>query len=150
MVIFVSYVSRSKIPQPPDSIQDVTELEAYLETLVNSGSPQGLSMIIVKNDRIVYSKGFGWADGPRKIKATPQTVFHWWPITKVPTAIAILQLQEQGKLQLEDAVSKYLPFFEVAYPSDKRTTITIRHLLNHSSGIPDASVLRLAEWMLLQ
>ena len=145
--ILMAYVASPKIPQPPVSVQNVIELDAYLETLVNSGSPQGLTMVIVKNDSIVYSKGFGLADGPRKIEATPQTVYHWWSITKIPTAIAILQLQEQGKLQLEDAVSKYLPFFEVEYPSDKRTTITIRHLLNHSSGIPDASGLRLAKWI---
>ncbi len=145
--ILMAYVASPKIPQPPVSVQNVIELDAYLETLVNSGSPQGLTMVIVKNDSIVYSKGFGWADGPHKIEATPQTVYHWWSITKIPTAIAIFQLQEQGKLQLEDAVSKYLPFFEVEYPSDKRTTITIRHLLNHSSGIPDARGLRLAKWI---
>jgi CubicO group peptidase (beta-lactamase class C family) len=147
VAIIVAYVARPKIPQPPDSVQNVTELDAYLEKLVNSGSPQGLSMVIVKNDSIVYSKGFGWADRPRKIKATPQTVYHWWSITKIPTAVAILQLQEQGKLHLDDAVSKYLPFFEVKYPSDKRTPITIRHLLNHSSGIPDAGRFKLAKWI---
>jgi len=146
-VIVVAIVARPKILQPPDSVQNVDELDAYLEKLVNSGSPPGLSMLIVKNDSIVYNKGFGWADGPRKIKATPQSVYHWWSITKIPTAMAILQLQEQGKLHLDDAVSKYLPFFEVKYPSDKRSTITIRHLLNHSSGIPDASGLTLTKWI---
>lgn len=146
-VVLVTYIARPKIPQPPETVPNVPELEAYLETLVDSGSPQGLSMIIVKNDSIVFSKGFGWADGPRKIKATPETVYHWWSITKIPTAIAILQLQEQGKLNLDDAVSRYLPFFEVEYPSDKRTTITIRHLLNHSSGIPDAGGMKLAKWI---
>ncbi|MCX2718644.1 serine hydrolase domain-containing protein [Lentiprolixibacter aurantiacus] len=147
LVTMVAYVARPKIPIPPDSVQNVTELDAYLETLVNSGSPPGLSMVIVKNDSIVYSKGFGWADRPRNIKATPQTVYHWWSITKIPTAIAILQLQERGKLQLDDPVSRHLPFFEVAYPSDKRTPITIRHLLNHSSGIPDAGGMKLAKWI---
>ncbi|NNK88191.1 MAG: beta-lactamase family protein [Flavobacteriaceae bacterium] len=145
--ILVAYIAKSKIPQPPESVQNVTELDDYLEALVNSGSPPGLSMVIVKNDSIVYNKGFGWADGPRKIKATPETVYHWWSITKIPTAMAILQLQEQGKLQLDDAVSKYLPFFEVKYPADKSSTITIRHLLNHSSGIPDASGLKLVKWI---
>ena len=147
VAILVGYVAKPKIPQPPDSVQNVAELDAYLEKLVDSGSPPGLSMVIVKNDSIVYSKGFGWADGPHKIKATPQTVYHWWSITKIPTAIAILQLQEQGKLQLDDAISKYLPFFKVKYPSDKSSTITIRHLLNHSSGIPDAGGLKFAKWI---
>ena len=147
LAILVAYVGRSKIPPPPESVQNVTELDDYLEALVNSGSPPGLSMVIVKNDSIVYNKGFGWADRPRKIKATPETVYHWWSITKISTAMAILQLQEQGKLQLDDAISKYLPFFEVKYPSDKSNTITIRHLLNHSSGIPDAGGLKLAKWI---
>lgn len=146
VIVLVSYLS-PKIPAPPESINAVPELDSYLEKLVNSGSPQGLSMLIVKNDSIVYNKGFGWADAPRNIKATPETVYHWWSITKIPTAMAILQLEEQGKLKLDDPVSKYLPFFEVTYPSDKSNIITIRHLLNHSSGIPDAGSLKLAKWI---
>jgi CubicO group peptidase (beta-lactamase class C family) len=137
---------RAKIPQPPDSVKNVAELDMYLEKLVNSGTPQGLSLVIVKNDSIVYTKGFGWADRPRNIPATPRTVYHWWSITKIPTAIAILQLREQGKLQLDDPVSKYLSFFKVKYPSNNCPEITIRHLLNHSSGIPDAGIFRLIKW----
>jgi CubicO group peptidase (beta-lactamase class C family) len=147
LAIVLAYAAWPKIPQPPESVKNVAELDAYLEKLVNSGTPQGLSMVIVKNDSIVYSKGFGWADGPRNIHATPQSVYHWWSITKIPTAIAILQLQEQGKLKLDDAISKYLPFFKVKYPSDKSSDITIRQLLNHSSGIPDASGFSLMKWI---
>lgn len=147
LVILLLYYLSPNIPSPPESIDNVTEFNMYLEELVNSGSPQGLSILIVKNDSIVYSKGFGWADEPNNIKATPETVYHWWSITKIPTAIAVLQLAEQSKLELDDAVSKYLPFFEVTYPSDKKNIITIGHLLNHSSGIPDASGLELAEWI---
>ena len=58
-------------------------------------------------------------------------------MTKIPTAIAIMQLREQGKLDLEDPVKKYLPWFEVAYPSDKSPTITVRNLLQHTSGLPN-------------
>jgi CubicO group peptidase (beta-lactamase class C family) len=61
--------------------------------------------------------------------------------------MAILQLQEQGKLQLEDPVSKYLSFFDVTYPSHNNRAITIMQLLNHSSGIPDASPFRLMKWI---
>ncbi|MCW5521188.1 beta-lactamase family protein [Aureitalea sp. L0-47] len=147
LVILLGYSLRPKIAAPPETVNTIAQLDTYLKELVNSGSPQGLSMLIVKNDSIVYNKGFGWADAPLKIKATPETVYHWWSITKIPTAMAILQLQEQGKLQLDDAVSKYLPFFEVKYPSDESSTITIRHLLNHSSGIPDASGMKLAKWI---
>lgn len=147
LVLFLVYLARPKILQPPDAVQNIAEFEAYLEGLVDSGSPPGLSLVVVKNDSLVYSKGFGWADAPRKIKATPESVYHWWSITKIPTAIAILQLQEQGKLRLEDSVSEYLPFFEVEYPSVKRNKITIEHLLNHSSGLPDVAGLKLTKWV---
>lgn len=147
LAIALGYSLRPKIPQPPDSVNNLAELDAYLEKLVNSGTPQGLSMAIVKNDSIVYSKGFGWADAPRNIQATPESVYHWWSITKIPTAMAILQLQEQGKLQLDDPVLKYLPFFKIDYPSPNSRVITIRHLLNHSSGIPDAGPFQLMKWI---
>lgn len=147
LAILLGYLVRPRIPQPPDSVKNVAELDAFLEELVSSGTPQGLSMAVVKNDSIVFSKGFGWADGPRKIKATPQSAYHWWSITKIPTAMAILQLQEQGKLLLDDSVSKYLPFFKVEHPSQNSSAISIRHLLNHSSGIPDAGPLSLMKWI---
>lgn len=146
LAILSGYLVWPKFPQAPESIANVSELDAYLEKLVSSDTPQGLSMAIVKNDSIVYSKGFGWADGPGKIQATPGSVYHWWSITKIPTAMAILQLQEQGKLALEDPVSKHLSFFKVDYPSNISSVVTIRHLLNHSSGIPDASPFRLMKW----
>lgn len=58
-------------------------------------------------------------------------------MTKIPTAIAIMQLREQGRLNLDDGVTEYLPWFEVTYPSDIRQAITIRDLLQHTSGLPD-------------
>jgi CubicO group peptidase (beta-lactamase class C family) len=93
--------------------------------------------VVVKNDQVVYSQAFGFADGPRNIKATPDTIYHWWSMTKIPTAIAVMQLQEQGILNIDDLVAKHLPWFEVNYPSDSSEPLTIRHLLQHSSGLPD-------------
>lgn len=81
LAIVLAYSFSPKIPAPPETVNTVTELDTYLKEVVNSGSPQGLSILIVKNDSIVYSNGFGWADRPRNIKATPETVYHWWSIT---------------------------------------------------------------------
>jgi CubicO group peptidase (beta-lactamase class C family) len=96
-----------------------------------------LSAVIVRDGHITYNNAFGMADGPRHFEATPDTVYHWWSMTKIPTAMAILQLQEQGRLHLADAVTTHLPWFEVEYPSSARPAITIRHLLQHTSGLPD-------------
>jgi len=128
------------VPRPletPDTVADLAELESYLDDLTghNADSPPGLSLVVVNNGEIVYQKGFGLADGPRNIPATADTVYNYWSITKIPTAIAILQLQEQGLLSIDDPVISYLPFFTAQYPSANSEIVTLRHLLNHSSGL---------------
>jgi len=93
--------------------------EELLSVITKAGDPPGLSLVVVKNERIVFSKGFGLADGPRNIPATQDTVYHWWSMTKVPTAIAILQLQEREMLDIDDPVSQYLPLLR-RETSDRR------------------------------
>ncbi len=124
-------------PATPNQVVNITELESFLNQLAASGNPPGLSVVVVKDGALVYNNAFGYADKPRNIKATPETVYHWWSMTKIPTAIAIMQLQEQGKLNLDDEVKKYLPWFEVKYSSSASPAITIRNLLQHTSGLPD-------------
>jgi CubicO group peptidase (beta-lactamase class C family) len=131
------YAYAPHTPSTPNQVNTVSELESYLNWLTDSGNPPGLSVVVVKNEQILYNNAFGYADKPRNIKATPDTVYHWWSMTKIPTAIAIMQLQEQGKLNLDDAVTKYLPWFDVVYPSNDIPMITIRHLLQHTTGLPD-------------
>jgi CubicO group peptidase (beta-lactamase class C family) len=135
-----------KPPEPPQIIASVGEFETYLQRLVDFGIPPGLSFVVVKDGKLFYEKGFGWADRPRKIAATSESIYHWWSITKIATAIAILQLQEEGKLRLDDPVKSYLSFFNVQYPSANSAVITIRHLLTHSSGLPDAGF-RIMSWI---
>lgn len=135
-----------KPPQAPEVVNNIDDFELYLEELVNFGTPPGMSLVVVNKNGIVYEKGFGWADKPREISATPETVYHWWSITKIVTAMAIMQLYEQDKLDLDDPVLKYLPYFNMIYPSDTDKKITIRNLLNHSSGIPDAGF-KIMRWI---
>ena len=133
----IYFVVRPKPPRLPENVSEIQEVEAYLTNLINVGIPPGLSVVVVKEDSIVYQKGAGYADGPNAVPATPDTVYRWWSMTKIPTAVAILQLHERGSLDIDDPVRDYLPFFQVHYPSENSEVITIRHLLNHSSGLPD-------------
>jgi D-alanyl-D-alanine carboxypeptidase len=146
-IVFVLFSSCSSIPKPPDNIASISEFEDYMNKVVESGTPPGMSLAVIKNDSIIYSKGFGWADEPRGIRASPNTVYHWWSCTKIATAIAILQLQEKGKLSLNDPVVRHLPFFKVDYPSQTSKEITILNLLNHSSGLPDPSAFTFMNWI---
>ena len=124
-------------PSTPARVENVSDLETYLNRLVESGSPPGLSVAVVKDGKLVYNRGFGYADQPRGERATPDTVYHWWSMTKIPSAIAVMQLQEQGKLKLDDEVTRYLPWFEAHDASKNSQVITIRNLLQHTSGLPD-------------
>lgn len=137
IVIIGLYAFAPHAPGTPDQVRDVAELESYLNRLVESGNPPGLSLVVVKDGNIVYNNAFGYADGPGGVKAETDTIYHWWSMTKIPTAIAIMQLREQGKLDLERPVKEYLPWFDVTYPSGTSQSITVRHLLQHTSGLPD-------------
>lgn len=93
--------------------------------------------MVVKDGELVYDRAYGVADGPNGVAATPATVYHWYSVTKIATAIATMQLVEQGLVDLDDPVSDHLPFFEPEYPSAASDPVTVAHLLNHSSGLPD-------------
>jgi D-alanyl-D-alanine carboxypeptidase len=131
------YALATHPPKTPRQVKDLTELEAYLNRLVDSQNPPGLSLVVVKDGQTVYQQGFGYEDRPRWKKADPDTVYHWWSMTKIPTMIAIMQFMEQGKLDLDEPVRELLPWFEVEYPTKSSPAITVRHLLQHTSGLPD-------------
>lgn len=137
VIVTALYAFAPHAPGTPKQVNDVGELETYLNRLVDSGKPPGLSLAVVKDGSIVYNKAFGFADRPGGVKASTDTVYHWWSMTKIPTAITIMQLQEQGKLDLDKPVVEYLPWFDVTYPSDTSPIITVRNLLQHTSGLPD-------------
>ena len=130
-----------KPPKPPQNANSVAELETYVNKLVEMSRPPGLSLVVVKDGKMVYNNSFGLADGPNRVPATPETIYHWGSMTKPTTATAIMQLHERGALNIDDLVTKYLPDFRVEYPSDISERITIRHLLNHSSGIGNPNIL---------
>lgn len=102
----------------------------------NSTNP-GVAAGVIRNGKVIYLKGFGNADVQNNIKITPQTKFHIDDLAKQFTVLAILLLEEEGKISLEDDVSKYiseLPKYE--------NTLKIKYLLNHSSGLNNLSVLK--------
>jgi len=128
-----------KIAQPrlPSTVTSVIEIESYIEKSVARNTPPGLSVVVVKDGRVAYNQAFGWADGPAQLPATTDTVYHWWSMTKVPTALAILQLHDAKKLNIDDPVSNYLPFFQVFLKGEPVPPITIRQIMRHTSGLPD-------------
>ena len=73
----------------------------------------GLSIALVDDQRVVWAQGFGYADKAANIKATADTTYHLGSIAKVFTATAAMQLAEQGKLDIDQPIQKYLPEFSI-------------------------------------
>lgn len=94
----------------------------------------GMSLAIVKDDQIIYSKGLGYKDFEKKIAATADTQFAIGSSTKAFTALSVLMTQDEGKLSLDASPKTVLPYFKM-YDADTDKNITIRDLLTHSSGL---------------
>ncbi len=98
----------------------------------NSKTVPGASVLVMNNDSIIFKKAYGSANIEENQAVTTITNFRLASVTKEFTAMCILQLQEQGKLSLDDKLFKFFPDFPL-YGKD----ITVRHLLNHTSGLVD-------------
>ena len=109
------------------------ELTSKIDAIVSKDYPSdgpGISILVAKDGKPIYRKAFGMADLELQVPLTPENVFELGSITKQFTAVAILMLQEQGKLKVTDDITKYIP----DYPTQGKS-ITIYQLLNHTSGI---------------
>ena len=122
---------------PRAAAPDLAAIDAYVTTQMKDARIPGLALAIVQGDQIVHLKGFGVAD-PSGRAVTPQTPFSIGSTAKAVTALATMQLVEQGKLALDAPVQRYLPWFRVA-DAEASAQITVRHLLNHTSGLPEAA-----------
>jgi CubicO group peptidase (beta-lactamase class C family) len=116
------------------------EIDAHIERQMERLNIPGAALAIVEGDEIAHLRGFGRAR-PGGEEPTPQTPFVIGSLTKSFTALAVMQLVEAGKVQLDAPVRRYLPWFRVADPLAS-PRITVRHLLNQTSGLPQLSGLR--------
>ena len=126
----------SGVGDDPD-VQGAQRLfSAWLEGQIAYRALPGIVVGVVADQELVWVKGFGFADTQAKKPMTPATKFRMASHSKLFTATAIMQLREQGKLRLDDPVSKYLPWFQVKPAGDDDGLITIEQLLGHASGLP--------------
>ncbi|MDP4185177.1 MAG: serine hydrolase domain-containing protein [Bacteroidota bacterium] len=120
------------------NFEESEQIDNTIDRFMKMWLVKGMSVAIVKNEKLVFAKGYGFADEENKIKVTPSHVFRIASVSKLITATAIMKLCESGKLRLDDKVfgsngilnqPQYLNY------KDKRMEmITIKNLLNHSGG----------------
>jgi CubicO group peptidase (beta-lactamase class C family) len=130
--------AQAAAPSATDAAEpDFAAIDSYVAGQVRDLRIPGLALGIVRDDQIVHLQSFGTAR-PEGTPVTPQTGFVLGSSTKSFTALAIMQLVEAGKVELDTPVQRYLPWFRVADP-DASARITVRHLLNHTSGLPNSA-----------
>ena len=115
----------------------VEEVDSIVLNKMNQYNIPGLAIGIVKNDSIIYSKGYGLKSIENASPVTENTIFHTASISKLFTAIAVIRLVQRTIISLDDKVVDILP--ELNYNDKRVENITIRNLLNHTSGLPDIS-----------
>lgn len=116
---------------------DWAAIDAYAEAQRSGARIPGIALGIVRGGQVVHLEGFGTA-GPSGQPVTPQTPFLIGSLSKPFTALAVMQQVEAGEIELDAPVQRYLPWFRVADEAAS-AQITVRHLLNHTSGIPNAA-----------
>ncbi len=107
-------------------------IEAYLRNEMKAQQIPGVSLAVIRNGEIVLARGYGYANIEHQAPVKPETIFQSGSMGKQFTATAVMLLMEDGKLSIDDKITKYFPDSPEAWRN-----ITIRHLLTHTSGMTD-------------
>ncbi|MDQ3244445.1 MAG: beta-lactamase family protein, partial [Gemmatimonadota bacterium] len=116
------------------------EIDKFADSVVRSVPVAGLSIAVVRGSSTVMSRGYGFADVSTGRRMTDTTPYRIGSITKMFTAVAIMKMVEQGRIDLDAPLTTYRP--DIAAP-----TVALRQLLNHTSGLPDHEADAVEQWM---
>jgi CubicO group peptidase (beta-lactamase class C family) len=117
----------------------VDAIAAFCEEKIRMEGVPGLAIAVVKGDRLVWARGFGIADLATSTRATSQTSYLWFSMTKIATATAVVRLAEEGAIDLDAPADEYYRGFKVV---SQPTPVSVRHLLSHSSGLANPVPIR--------
>ncbi len=118
----------------------ISQMTPFIEQQMKDDSVTGLAIALVDDQRVVWERGFGYADAARNVSATKDTLFEIGSNSKTFTASLVMQLAEAGRLSIDDPVTRHLPGFAIGQPLGSFPSpggpITIRTMMNHHAGIP--------------
>ena len=123
---------RADLPVSSAPTFDETAVDRAVLAEMRAQQAPGLGIAVLKGDRVLLAKGYGMANIEQQVKVTPATMFQSGSLGKMFTAAGIMALVEDGRVALDSSIRVYLPDAPAAWQ-----TVTIRHLLSHTSGIPD-------------
>lgn len=137
----VSAIDIPSVENTPTNIFEENEksIDEYILKIMKKSHIPGVSAIIVRDNETIYNKSFGYANKEKMELVTSQTQFELGSTSKAFTGLAILKLEKEGKINLDEPVSKYIPWFQMRY-KDEYVDITLGQLLYHTSGIPFSTI----------
>ena len=130
LLLAVLIGSSSALGQNPDSHSD--EVAQYVHAEMARQHIPGVALLVARKGEIVRAQGFGFANVELRVPVKPETLFQSGSVGKQFTATAIMMLVEQGKIGLDDSITKYFPEAPPAWKP-----VTVRHLLTHTGGFTD-------------
>lgn len=133
--LFLSVVRGFVGKEKEASSMNAKDFVVATEKIIDKHQIPGSSVALAKDGTLTYFKGFGFRNGEEALPVTEETVFGIGSVTKSVTCVAIMQLQEAGKLAVHDPVIKYLPEFRVK-DEEALKQMTIHHFMTHSAGLP--------------
>jgi CubicO group peptidase (beta-lactamase class C family) len=111
-------------------------IQVWMEAQIAYDNIPGASVAIARDQDIVWSGGFGYADVERRTPAKADTIYGICSISKLFTSIGVMQLRDQGRLRLDEPIAKYLPWFNIKQAYPQSGPVTLNAILTHSSGLP--------------
>ena len=107
-------------------------IEVWVETQLAYEAIPGISMGIVYDQDLIWSKGFGFANPDKQLEATPRTIYSICSISKLFTSVAVMQLRDQGKLSLDEPIETYLPWYRIKDKYPEAPLVDLRGILTLS------------------
>lgn len=135
LLCLIFLIGNTQAQNKPGYTDLIKECEDLITKRMELDNLVGVSAAIMVDDSVIWKKGFGYADKDNQVPMTVNTVVNIASATKTFTALAIMQLQENGLLDIDQPVNKYLPHFHPKTRGEDLNDLTIRSVINHSSGI---------------
>lgn len=140
LFLFAALTGCASAPPQPESIArgDMGVVKTHIDHLISyemdRNKVPGLSLALVDDQRVVWAQGYGFADVDNRLPATGDTVYRAGSVSKLFTGAAVMQLSEQGKLNLDQPIARYLASWRPKYPEAQ--IVTVRQVMTHHAGLP--------------
>ena len=133
VTLFLSICGQGSQPAFDTRFQDVRE---EVIDLVDDGKVASISIAVAEDGNVIWEEAFGWSDLENRVRATPHTKYRLASIAKTITATGLMTLVEKGQVDLDKPIVEYLPGVRIRSFVGTEEDVTVRHLLNHRSGMP--------------